>query len=550
MKTIRCAIYTRKSSDEGLEQGFNSLDAQREACAAYILSQAGEGWTALPDQYDDGGISGGTLERPALKRLLADVAAGRIDIVVVYKVDRLSRSLFDFAKLVEAFEKTDTSFVSITQAFNTTSSMGRLTLNMLLSFAQFEREVTAERIRDKIAASKARGMWMGGIPPVGYAPDGRSLAIVEEHAALVRSIFSRYLALGNVRLLEAGLNAEGIQAPARTLTTGKPIGARPFSRGQLYAMLRCPTYVGEVVHNGTTYPGLHDAIIDRATWERVQARLADNRTGGSYTRAPRAALFAGRIVDEAGEPLVSVHTSKGRVRYAYYVSHALQHGTGDTGIRMPARELEAAVCETLAKALDDPLTLLTNAQLDVAADDIAGFASRARQLAATLRRRGQAQARELVGKVRLRPKGIEVAVDGAALAAALGVSLEQKTTSALVLTAPVRLTRSGRAMRLIEGGQAAADPRSEPALVRLLGQAQLYWRTLRKGEIDVTRLAEQEGVSPAYVTRVLRLAFLSPEVVKAILSGQQRAGLTATALVASDAVPPCWTAQAKALLAG
>ena len=213
MKKIRCAIYTRKSSEEGLEQDFNSLHAQREACAAYVLSQASEGWLAQPEVYDDGGLSGGTLMRPALTRLLDDIVAGKIDIVVVYKVDRLTRSLLDFSKLVEAFDKAGVSFVSITQSFNTTTSMGRLTLNMLLSFAQFEREVTAERIRDKITASKARGMWMGGTPPLGYRPDGRTLAIVEDDAAVVRDIFTRYLELGNVRLLYNALLQEGIGVP-------------------------------------------------------------------------------------------------------------------------------------------------------------------------------------------------------------------------------------------------------------------------------------------------------------------------------------------------
>ena len=231
---VRCAIYTRKSSEEGLEQAFNSLDAQREACAAYILSQASEGWSALPEIYDDGGLSGGTLDRPALQRLLREIAAGRVDTVVVYKVDRLTRSLLDFSKLVEAFDTAGTSFVSVTQSFNTTTSMGRLTLNMLLSFAQFEREVTAERIRDKIAASKAKGMWMGGTPPIGYAPDGRSLAIVEQDAAMVRDVFARYLALGNVRRVAEALHAEGIGSPVRMMAkNGKTFGGLPLSRGQI-----------------------------------------------------------------------------------------------------------------------------------------------------------------------------------------------------------------------------------------------------------------------------------------------------------------------------
>jgi DNA invertase Pin-like site-specific DNA recombinase len=285
---IRCAIYTRKSSDEGLDQDFNSLDAQREACAAYIRSQASQGWTELPERYDDGGISGGTLERPALKRLMDDVAIGKIDIVVVYKVDRLSRSLFDFAKLVEAFEEADASFVSITQAFNTTSSMRRLTLNMLLSFAQFEREVTAERIRDKIAASKAKGMWMGGTPPLGYKPDGRSLAVVDEHASIIRHLFARYLALGNVRQLEAELKGQGIIAPCRATIGGKPIGGVPFSRGTLYLMLKRITYTGRIAHGDKVYPGNHPAIIDIATFETVQATLADNtQRSAAYPRRER-----------------------------------------------------------------------------------------------------------------------------------------------------------------------------------------------------------------------------------------------------------------------
>jgi site-specific DNA recombinase len=307
-------VYTRKSSEEGLEQSFNSLDAQREACSAYILSQASEGWCEVADKYDDGGLSGGTLERPALQRLLADVAAGRVDIFVVYKVDRLTRSLLDFAKLVEAFDKANTSFVSVTQSFNTTTSMGRLTLNMLLSFAQFEREVTAERIRDKIAASKARGMWMGGIPPLGYEPDGRSLKIVDEHAVITRTVFTRYLALGNVRRLAESLERDGVLSPARTTRSGKTIGGVPFTRGQLYLMLKCRTYIGEIAHKDQVYPGLHDAIIERGTWDAVQAMLAANLQGSREgPRGTEASLLAGKICDDTGVPLVATHAvARGR----------------------------------------------------------------------------------------------------------------------------------------------------------------------------------------------------------------------------------------------
>ena len=335
MTTVRCAIYTRKSSDEGLEQDFNSLDAQREACAAYVLSQASEGWQLIPEFYDDGGISGGTLERPALQRLLADVAERRIDIIVVYKVDRLTRSLLDFAKLVETLDKAGTSFVSVTQSFNTTTSMGRLTLNMLLSFAQFEREVTAERIRDKITASKAKGMWMGGTPPIGYRPDGRSLAIVESEAETVRLIYRRYLELGTVRQVETWLKAEGITTPARVRGSGATYGGRPFSRGHLYSILRSPIYAGDIPHKDKVYPGNHPAVIAREAWDAVQARLKSHVNGKRGVRAPTASLLAGRIVDAQCEPLLAVHASKttkggsesSKVRYRYYVSKALQHGT-------------------------------------------------------------------------------------------------------------------------------------------------------------------------------------------------------------------------------
>ena len=317
-KRVRCAIYTCKSSEEGLEQDFNSLHAQREACAAYVLSQASEGWTLLPQVYDDGGISGGTLERPALQRLLADVAAGTIDNIVVYKVDRLTRSLLDFAKLVEAFDKAEVSFVSVTQSFNTTTSMGRLTLNMLLSFAQFEREVTAERIRDKIAASKAKGMWMGGTPPLGYRPDGRSLSIVAEHAAIVREIYARYLGLGNVRRLADQLERDRIRSPRRQRLTGTEFGGAVFSRGQLYSILKNPIYVGRIAHKDRTFPGKHPPIIDQAQWDEVQVLLAQHVQGQRTHRAETRSLLADKLVGPAGEPLIATHSTKGKVRYRYY----------------------------------------------------------------------------------------------------------------------------------------------------------------------------------------------------------------------------------------
>src|SRR5437762_1383546 len=275
-KVLRCAIYSRKSSEEGLEQDFNSLHAQRESCDAYIKSQRHEGWTPLPTLYDDGGYSGGSTERPALKRLLADIQSHLIDVVVVYKVDRLTRSLADFAKIVEIFDAAGVSFVSVTQQFNTTTSMGRLTLNVLLSFAQFEREVTGERIRDKIAASKRKGMWMGGVPPLGYEACDRKLIIVESEAETVRHIFHRYATFGSVRLLQQELEARGIHSKRWTSAAGRSRGGKPLARGALYLMLQNRIYRGEIVHKDQTYPGEHEAIIDPTLWDAVQTRLAEN----------------------------------------------------------------------------------------------------------------------------------------------------------------------------------------------------------------------------------------------------------------------------------
>ena len=289
IKRSRCAIYTRKSTDEGLEQAFNSLDAQREACAAFILSQKHEGWTVLPTLYDDGGYSGGTMERPALQRLLGDIEAGRIDVVIVYKVDRLTRALSDFAKLVEIFDRCGVSFVSITQQFNTTTSMGRLTLNILLSFAQFERELIGERVRDKIAASKKKGMWMGGTVPLGYDVEDRKLVVNKTEARTVVDIYRRYLRLKSVRALRAELNAAGIRSKRRIRPDGTKYGNQRFSQGALYLMLQNRTYRGEATHKGNAYPGEHAAIVDKPLWDAVQAVLAENRVArasGANTKAP------------------------------------------------------------------------------------------------------------------------------------------------------------------------------------------------------------------------------------------------------------------------
>jgi site-specific DNA recombinase len=303
-KRVRCAIYTRKSSDEGLEQAFNSLDAQREACAAFILSQKHEGWTVLSAQYDDGGYSGGTMDRPALKRLLGDIEAGQVDVVVVYKVDRLTRALSDFAKLVEVFDRRGVSFVSITQQFNTTTSMGRLTLNVLLSFAQFEREVIGERVRDKIAASKKKGMWMGGMPPLGYDVKNRKLVVNRDEARTVVDIYRRYLVLKSVRDLHDDLAGAGIRSKRRVRPDRTTYGDQKLARGALYLMLQNRIYRGEITHKGKSYPGQHPAIIDQALWDEVQAVLGQNRVErATGARAKYPSLLGGVAFDATGERL-------------------------------------------------------------------------------------------------------------------------------------------------------------------------------------------------------------------------------------------------------
>jgi DNA invertase Pin-like site-specific DNA recombinase len=325
---LRCAIYTRKSTEEGLEQEFNSLHAQREACEAYVLSQAGEGWTALKEVYDDGGFSGGSMERPALQRLLADIDAGKIDVVVVYKVDRITRSLSDFARIVEVFDRRGVSFVSVTQAFNTTSSMGRLTLNVLLSFAQFEREVTGERIRDKIAASKAKGMWMGGMPPLGYDAVDRKLVINPAEAESVRLIFSLYLDLGSARLVADELEARGVRSKSWTTRKGRAVGGVALSRGAVFHILQSEVYRGKIAHKGQTHDGQHEAIISQDIFDAAKARLAE-QVSGFKDRPVKATPgpLAKKLFDADGEPMSpSFSYGRGGRLYRYYIAMALQVG--------------------------------------------------------------------------------------------------------------------------------------------------------------------------------------------------------------------------------
>jgi DNA invertase Pin-like site-specific DNA recombinase len=549
MKPVRCAIYTRKSSEDGLEQDFNSLDAQREACAAYVLSQASEGWTLLPLKYDDGGLSGGTLERPALQRLLADVAAGKVDIIVIYKLDRLTRSLLDFAKLVEALDEAGTSFVSVTQSFNTTTSMGRLTLNMLLSFAQFEREVTAERIRDKIAASKAKGMWMGGIPPLGYKPHGRTLVVVEEHAALVCSIFERYRELGNVRLVAESLESDGLHSPRRKTVSGKAYGGGPFRRGQLYAILRNPVYIGRILHRGEQHEGQHPGIIDPTLWDVVQQQLTSHIQGTRGGRSRKVSILAGRIVDAAGEPLIAVHTRKGKRRYRYYVSKALHHegrSAASDAMRIPAAEIEQTVAQECARLLQDPLHLVERAALSAQPQELERLLKHSKALATDLTEGRHALLTSIIHKVRVEATGLRIEISVTGVAVAVGLAASDASPVLIERDCPVRLTRTGRALRLVDDkGAAATEEGIDLTLVRLIVKARSWWQRIAETGIDPSTLAALEDVSPSYIVRVLRLAFLSPAVVDAVLDGRLRAGIDSSALLNIRAIDPSWESQER-----
>src|SRR5215213_1570140 len=356
-KRIHCAIYTRVSDDQGLEQDFNSLDAQYDASQSYVRSQAHAGWTLIRSKYDDGGFTGGNTDRPGLQRLLADVRSRKIDVIVVYKVDRLTRSLADFAKLVELFDQHNVSFVSVTQQFNTTTSMGRLTLNVLLSFAQFEREVTSERIRDKIAASKRKGLWVGGMAPLGYDTKDRKITVNEAEADRVRGIFHGYLKLGSLNLLMADLRTRGIVTKLRTLKTGETVGGIPFTRGPLAHLLRNRFYIGEVVFKGETLAGEQPAIVDKGLFDAVQAKLSEQKTNHQTLRTSSNSLLLGRIFDDRGHRMTPSHARRRGIKYRYYISSALLQGrpkqAGSVN-RVPAGEIESLVIKAVRDRLNAP----------------------------------------------------------------------------------------------------------------------------------------------------------------------------------------------------
>ena len=559
--TRRCAIYTRKSSEEGLEQEFNSLDAQREACEAYIRSQRHEGWVLLPAYYDDGGISGGTLERPALRRLLADIRAGQLDLVIVYKVDRLTRSLADFAKIVEVFDAQGASFVSVTQQFNTATSMGRLTLNMLLSFAQFEREVTGERIRDKIAASKRKGMWMGGNLPLGYDVQERKLVVNAAEAETVRHIFQTYLALGSVRLLQAQLAEEGIRSKLRPEATDSRMrGGRILARGALYLILSNRLYRGEIVHKDQVYAGEQAAIIDQALWDAVQARLAENRVERSEgARAQNPSLLAGLVTDQDGDRLVPTHAVKNGRRYRYYVAHALQAGSrsaANTGVRIPAADLEHAVSQRVAAFLADRPAVF--AALRTTVIDATGHhhllqaaEQRARAWSNQPRADRHRVLRGLIAGISVHPERVDLLLKPDALLTLLDPDRKPQTPTGsagplVPLSITVTLRRAGLEMRLLVQG-ATDDRAPDPALVKLIARASKMRDLVLTEGLSMRDLARRENLNSSYVSRVIRLAFLAPEIVTAILKGRQPHELTAEKLVRDSRLPLSWAEQRQQL---
>ena len=564
-REIRCAVYTRKSSEEGLEQAFNSLDAQREACEAFITSQKHEGWSVLLRQYDDGGISGGTMERPSLQRLLADIAAGKVDVVVVYKVDRLTRSLADFAKIVEAFDAKGVSFVSVTQQFNTTSSMGRLTLNVLLSFAQFEREVTGERIRDKIAASKKKGMWMGGRIPLGYDVKDRALVINVSEASTIGHIFERYAALGSVQALKEGLDRDGFVSKRRIDKHDRETGGKPFSRGALYRLLQNRLFLGEITHKGSNYPGQHDAIIETELWDRVQDKIADNRVARvTGTNSASPSLLAGLIHDDIGERMTPTHANKKGARYRYYVSrNLLGSKTGDaieTGRRIAAGDLDRIVQSRIIAFLGNK-TEIHNA-IQISHPD--GQArQRILQASAELakcwnelaseRRRGLL--RQLLSRIDVGKDSVDMSVRADAIAMIADGEVGRTNPPAIpenggtiALKIPVRLKRVGREMKLVIDGPDGPMAAPDPVLLRLLAKAHRYRDSLLSGEgKSIQDLAEKAGVSRPYFSSVVRLGFLAPSITEAIGRGERPDHLTAKWLLKNTALPSEWAAQESML---
>jgi site-specific DNA recombinase len=511
VKTIRCALYTRKSSEEGLDQSFNSLHAQREACESYVASQRHEGWQAISTHYDDGGFSGGNMDRPGLVHLMEDIAAHRIDTVVVYKVDRLTRSLADFAKIVEAFDAQGVSFVSVTQQFNTTSSMGRLTLNILLSFAQFEREVTGERIRDKIAASKKKGMWMGGVLPLGYDHRDRQLVVNPEEAKLVNEIFTQYLRLGNVFDLKRYLDQKGLRSKVRITALGKKHGGELFGRGALYHLLSNPIYVGEISHKKQVHPGKHEAILDRKLWEQVQAKLKSNRQSlTTRTNAQSSSMLSGLLFDATGVPYTPQHSVKNGRRHRYYTSRAtLRRSKEQPPItRISADPLEKLVIDRIMSFLKSPqeLSCLGGGGSNVAAlrklINVAGL--KAAQLEDAPGDGIEQFVRGLVERIVVRETAIGIHLHRASLDRQLfGQIHEGNSVEPIVLSSAFRCSTRGADLRLVIDSEQTPDLASSE--LKDMARAQEWLTLVLNGECaNYEDLGRITGFHPRHVSLVLK----------------------------------------------
>jgi site-specific DNA recombinase len=554
-KTIRrCAIYTRKSSEEGLEQDYNSLHAQREACEAFIQSQAGEGWRLVKTAYDDGGFSGAGMERPGLQQLLTHIRERLGDTVVVYKVDRLTRALTDFAKMVELFDARAVSFVAVTQQFNTTTSMGRLTLNVLLSFAQFEREVIGERIRDKVAASKRKGIWMGGVLPLGYDVHERKLVVNQDEAATVRQIFERYFELGSVRQLANDLHQRGIVSGSRVSRNGKARGGGRFSRGALYHLLSNPIYRGEIRHKHECHPGQHEAIVGRELWERVQQRLRDRgvRNGeGRKTEAPRSPL-AGKLVDESGEPLYVQGAAKGQRRYRYYVSRTLVRGTAESteqGWRISAPEIEQRVAAAAREMLGDrPALALALEQSGLEPHRLPAVLQAAHAWCEGLTSKSEAATElgELVERVQLSRQSLNLSLK-VPLAPTEPSDLTNPLSLPLSKSVPLQLKRRGNETRVILEGSAPPN-RVDLPLLKAVARTRRWAGELLSGKAhSVRQLARREAIDARSVRRLMPLGFLAPRIIEAIVAGRQPPELTLEALTRRIDLPLLWSAQEHAL---
>lgn len=545
MKKMRCAVYTRKSTEEGLDKAFNSLDAQREACEAYILSQQHEGWKALPDLYDDGGFSGGSMERPALRQLLADVKAGKIDVVVVYKIDRLTRALADFAKIVDVLDQAEASFVSVTQAFSTTTSMGRLTLNVLLSFAQFEREVGAERIRDKIAASKAKGMWMGGSVPLGYEAKDRKLLIVPDEAATVCVIMERYLASDSIRTLVEELCRDGFVSKRRVMKDGSVRGGVPFKRGALAYMLSNRIYVGEVVHKDKVYPGEHKALVSRELFDAVQAKLADRTASNDGTVRRRMSLLAGMIRDDHGRPMSPCHTRNHGRRYTYYAS-SMNDDASSPALRLPAGELELSVRTTIAEWLrnGDRIRELAAGR---SAEDTERLFECCSGLAMRINTTPVAEARTLLEQLALQvlvtAEGASASFDLAPVGSMAGLmDIPEERVSIAIQTSQSNYGHEPR-LRLEPPGSGSIS--RDERLVELIARAFAAREQLRG--LDQHQLDALPVTKLRHLQRTARVSYLDPAIIRAILNGTQPARLSARSVWRISDLPLDWAGQRQAL---